>query len=149
MKQLTLDAFIGSLGWSETVARRLDEMARRDDVQFLVAWDNAGKLSASAFTEPPEAWPDTAVAIWRRHPLPQAAADTVKSKTQQAVDLVREGMTPNAAAVQLGIHPSAVYRAITRALEKPLCPCCGQVVREGFTVNEAVLKTPSAGPASS
>lgn len=145
MKQLTLDAFIG-LGWSSSVAAKLDEMSHRPEVQFLVAWDNAGKLSASAFTEPPDAWPDTAVAIWRRHPLPEAAAETVKSKTQQAVDLVRQGVTPNAAAKQLGVHPSAVYRALTRALEKPLCPCCKQVVREGFEIDQSVLKSPARAP---
>lgn len=146
MKQLTLEAFL-TLGWTPSMQAKLQGMADRPDVQFLVAWDNAGKMSASAFTEPPEAWPDTAVAVWRKHPLPAAAADTVKSKTQQAVDLVRQGLSPNAAAKQLGVHASAVYRAITRTLEKPICPCCGQVVREGFAVDPSVLKNPSPSPA--
>ena len=146
MKDLTLEAFL-TLGWSDSLKAKLADMATRPDVQYLVAWDNAGKVSASAFTEEPDEWPDTAMAIWRRNPLPTDQA-MPKSKTQQAVDLVlRDGLNPNTAAKQLGIHPSAVYRALTRATNKPICPCCGQVVREGFAVDPNVLKDPSRGPA--
>ena len=63
-----------------------------------------------------------------------------KSKTQQALDLVRQGMTPYAAAQQAGVSPSVVYVAIKRQQDKTLCPCCGQVVREGFQINHGVLK---------
>ena len=63
-----------------------------------------------------------------------------KSKTQQALDLVRQGMTPYAAAQQAGVSPSVVYVAIKRQQDKTLCPCCGQVVREGFQINHDVLK---------
>jgi DNA-binding CsgD family transcriptional regulator len=63
-----------------------------------------------------------------------------KSKTQQAIDLVRQGMTPYAAAQQAGISPSAVYVALKRQQEKAVCPCCGQIVRDGFDINRAVLK---------
>ena len=63
-----------------------------------------------------------------------------KSKTQQALDLVRQGETPYAAARQAGISPSVVYVAIKRQQDKTLCPCCGQVVREGFQINPDVLK---------
>lgn len=135
----TLDQFLYDLTWSDNVRHKLRVTADRDDVRYLVAWDNAGKLSASAYTSEPAEWPATVVAAWRKPTLPEL----VKSKTQRAVDLVREGVNPNAAAKQCGVHPSAVYRALTRAQEKPLCPCCGQVVREGFAI-----KTPSAAPAS-
>ncbi len=63
-----------------------------------------------------------------------------KSKTQQALDLVRQGMTPYAAAQQAGISPSVVYVAIKRQQDKTLCPCCGQVARDGFQINHDALK---------
>lgn len=138
MKQLTLDQFL-AMGWSPTVQAKIKDMADDRHIQCLVAWDNAGKMSASAYTGEPDDI-DTAVAIWRRTPLPPDIAETVKSKTQQAVELVRrDGINPHTAAHQLGVHPSAVYRALRRAETKPICPCCGQVVREGFEV-----KSPSA-----
>jgi len=134
MKQLPLETFL-ALGWSPTVQAKLREMSARGEIDCLIAWDNAGKMSASAYTvEPPEL--DGALAIWRRHPLPPAQADTVKSKTQLAVELVRrEGVNPNTAARRCGVNASAVYRALRRAETKPLCPCCLQVVRDGFEVD--------------
>jgi len=63
-----------------------------------------------------------------------------KSKTQEAVELTRKGMTPYAAAQEVGISPSTVYRALGRRQDKEVCLCCGQVVREGFEINPAVLK---------
>ena len=63
-----------------------------------------------------------------------------KSKTQAALALVEQGATPNAAANQVGISASAVYRAMGRREGKEVCPCCSQVVREGFSINHAVLK---------
>lgn len=63
-----------------------------------------------------------------------------KSKTQGALELVGKGATPYAAAQAMGISPSTVYRALGRRQDKDVCPCCGQVVREGFTINRAVLK---------
>lgn len=66
-----------------------------------------------------------------------------KSKTQWALELIEKGMTPYAAAQEVGISPSAVYRALGRRQGKDVCPCCGQVVREGFSINRAVLKKPA------
>lgn len=63
-----------------------------------------------------------------------------KSKTQAALALVEAGETPNAAANKVGISASAVYRALGRREGKEVCPCCGQIVREGFSINPAVLK---------
>lgn len=66
----------------------------------------------------------------------------VKSKTQQALELVKEnpGMTPYEAAAKVGVGNAAVYQALRRTKDKEVCPCCGQVVREGFEINRAVLK---------
>lgn len=63
-----------------------------------------------------------------------------KSKTQIALALVRQGQTPYSAAKQAGIATSTLYTALKRQEDKELCPCCGQVVREGFSINRAVLK---------
>lgn len=64
-----------------------------------------------------------------------------KSKTQQALQLVGEGMTPYAAAKKAGIATSTLYTALKRQQGKEQCPCCGQVVREGFEIDRSVLKS--------
>lgn len=65
-----------------------------------------------------------------------------KSKTQQAIELLKDnpGMTPYEAAAKVGVGNAAVYQALRRTKGKEVCPCCGQVVREGFEINRAVLK---------
>jgi hypothetical protein len=64
-----------------------------------------------------------------------------KSKTQQALELLRQNpeLKPYQAAEQVGIQNAAVYQALQRTKGKELCPCCGQVVREGFELNRTVL----------
>ncbi len=65
------------------------------------------------------------------------------SKTQEAIALVNQGMTPFAAAKQVGLSANTLYVALKRQREKQgieACPCCGQVVREGFEVDHSVLK---------
>ncbi|MDX2299820.1 MAG: hypothetical protein NW204_08850, partial [Xanthomonadaceae bacterium] len=63
-----------------------------------------------------------------------------KSKTRVAIELTKQGMTPYAAAKQAGIATSTMYNALKRQEGKSLCPCCGQIVRDGFEINRAVLK---------
>lgn len=65
-----------------------------------------------------------------------------KSKTQQALDLLKKnpGMKPYQAADAVGVQNAAVYQALQRTKGKTMCPCCGQIVREGFEVDSAVLK---------
>lgn len=66
------------------------------------------------------------------------------SKTQDALLLIREkGLTPYAAAKEVGITPTTLYAALKREEAKKateICPCCGQVVREGFEIDRSVLK---------
>ena len=132
MNLLTLDQFLYDLTWTDNVRQKLRVVADRDDLRYLVACDNAGKLSASAFTEKPNDWPDNAVAVWSKRgddPRPSASSQTL-SKTMQAVALVLdEGMTVYAAAKQVGVHDSAVHRALKRRDGKSICQCCGQVIR--------------------
>jgi DNA-binding CsgD family transcriptional regulator len=64
----------------------------------------------------------------------------VLSKTQQALRYVAEGVAIREAAVRAGIAESTLRMAIGRTKGKEQCPCCGQVVREGFEINRDVLK---------
>lgn len=45
-----------------------------------------------------------------------------------------------AAAEQAGVAESTLRVAMGRTKGKEQCPCCGQVVREGFEINRDVLK---------
>jgi hypothetical protein len=135
MKNLNLEDFL-ALGWSPGVRAKLADLVKSNpDVRYLVAWDNAGKLSGSAFSAQPEVWPDHAVALWSKDVKPKAAkvakAKPVAgpSRTMQAVALVADGMSTYAAAKQIGVNQSAVHRAITRRVGKEICSHCGQVVK--------------------
>ena len=124
MKHLTLEQFL-DLPWSDNVRHKLRITADRDDLVQLVAWDNAGQLTASAYTEELKTFPKGAKAVWTK---------TVKvgmSKTMQAVQLVQdEGFTAYAAAKRLGINASAVHRALARREGRAVCPCCNQVIKD-------------------
>jgi len=127
MKHQTLDEFLQSNGWSAGLTFKLAQTAENPDVKYLVAWDNAGQLSASAYTTKPDEWPETAVAIWSKD---KDLDPATKSRTMLAVDRVeKDGMTVYAAAKALGINQSAVHRAIKRREDKDVCPCCNQVIR--------------------
>lgn len=66
------------------------------------------------------------------------------SKTQEAIALVNQGMTPFAAAKQVGLSANTLYVALKKQRGKQnaeTCPCCGQVVRAGFEINRDVLKS--------
>lgn len=150
MKKLTFDQFLYDLPWSDNVRHQLRVTADRDDLLALAAVRVDGRYKANAFTKWPQAWSDDVVAIWCKRPLPNPAdPDVAKSKTMQAVELVLDqGLTVYAAAKQVGVNQSAVHRALARREDKDVCPCCGQVVREGFAVDPSVLKDPARSPAS-
>lgn len=58
------------------------------------------------------------------------------SLTQQALNLVAQGVKPAVAAKEVGITETAVFRALARAKGKTHCPTCNQVVRAGFELKE-------------
>jgi hypothetical protein len=65
------------------------------------------------------------------------------SKTQKALGLLARGKTVREAATEAGIAEPTLYAAMKRIKEqsaagKERCPCCGQVVREGFEVDLSV-----------
>jgi DNA-binding CsgD family transcriptional regulator len=62
------------------------------------------------------------------------------SKTQQALALVKDGMSVREAARQVGVTEPTIYIAIGRNKDKQHCPCCNQIVRAGFEVDPAMVK---------
>lgn len=136
MNALTFDDFL-DLGFSDNLRHVLRVTADRDDLKALTAHNKDGKITAQAWDRIPREWPEGTLAIWLK-PAPEAQ----RSKTMQAVDLVlNEGLTAYAAAKRVGVHQSAVHRAIQRRDDREICPCCQQVVREGFSINRDVLRT--------
>lgn len=105
------------------------KMAEQDEVRALTAYWRGNEVRAQAWDGVPDEWPDDTIAIWIKESKP------IRSRTMRAVDLVLdEGMTVYAAAKACNVNQSAVHRAMARRNAKELCPCCGQVVREGFGV---------------
>lgn len=63
------------------------------------------------------------------------------SKTQQALGLMAsEKISASEAARRCGIKAGTVLSAVMRTKGKEQCPCCGQVVREGFEIDHKALK---------
>lgn len=63
------------------------------------------------------------------------------SRTAQAVRRVRSGETVRSVARDIGISEAAVYAQIKREEGLKRCPCCGQVLKEGFKVRKDVLRS--------
>lgn len=64
------------------------------------------------------------------------------SKTQEALALVNQGMTPFAAAKQVGLSANTLYVALKKQRERQgveACPCCGTLV-PGEKINREVMK---------
>lgn len=62
------------------------------------------------------------------------------SKTTTALQRVLAGESVRVVARDLDISEAAIYARKKREEAMPRCPCCGQVVREGYQVDQAVLK---------
>lgn len=62
------------------------------------------------------------------------------SRTMQAVRRVQAGEAVREVARDLDISESAIYAQIKREQGLTRCPCCGQVVREGYKIDRTVLK---------
>lgn len=58
------------------------------------------------------------------------------SRTMQALAMVEAGLSSYKAAKAVGVQVSAVTRAIARRKGKEICPCCGQIVRDGFVIQK-------------
>ena len=140
MKQLTLDEFITQ--FPPTLHDKLRETAQRPDVAALARVEgDDGRFIAQAFTQVPKIWSQDVQSIYCLEVL-TSEENELKSKTMQALDLVlNQGLSQYAAAAKLGISTAAVSRALSRREDKTLCPCCQQVVREGYAIDKTVFKT--------
>ena len=140
MKQLSLDDFVGQ--FPATMAAKLRETAQRPDVAALARVEASnGRFIAQAFNQVPKIWSQDVQSIYCLEVL-TSEENELKSKTMQALDLViNDGLSQYAAAAKLGISTAAVSRALSRREDKTLCPCCAQVVREGYAIDKTVLKT--------
>lgn len=114
MHQVPLETLL-ALGWSESVRHRLADAAIDPGVACLIAIEADGRRSVRLFDVVPDPLPDDTVAYWAR------SERATRSRTAEAVLLVlRDGMTPYAAARQVGVKSQAVYRALrTRRSREP------------------------------
>ena len=65
----------------------------------------------------------------------------VISRTQAALALMEaEGISASEAARRVGIAAGTVLSAKMRMRGKQICPCCGQIVREGFEIDRSTLR---------
>lgn len=62
------------------------------------------------------------------------------SRTAQAVRRVQACETVREVARDLDISESAIYAQLKRERDLTRCPCCGQVVKEGYKIDRSVLK---------
>lgn len=68
------------------------------------------------------------------------------SKTAEAVRLIQAArasgkpLSVQVVAREFEISAAAIYAQLKREEGRQRCPCCGQVVKEGYEVNKAVLK---------
>lgn len=137
MQNLSLEEFVAQ--FSPTMAVKLRDAALQPSLAALARVNVNGRYIVEAFTEVPPEWPFDTQSVYCKDV--QTGEDDVKSKTMQAIDLVvNEGLTMYAAAQQMGISQAAVSRAFSRREDKVICPCCQQVVREGYTIDKKLLK---------
>ena len=64
---------------------------------------------------------------------------TTQSKTMLALDRIAAGEKVAVVAREVGISTAAIYAALKRRDGKNICPCCGQIMREGFTTGDSPL----------
>ena len=70
----------------------------------------------------------------------QAATAPYASVVAAAGTVVPSLAAAYEAAVAVGVGNAAVYQALRRTKGKTICPCCKQVVRDGFEIDRSVLK---------
>lgn len=124
MKPVTLNQLLDDLAWPETMRGKLRQVAARLNIKAIAAYDEGGRLRASAFDQvpSPDELPANLVALWVK-PAGQ------RSRTMEALELVAAGLGPTEAARRVGIDPAAVTHAIKRRAGRDICPHCNQVIR--------------------
>jgi hypothetical protein len=106
MADVTFDVFL-ALGWSESMRHRLADLAIDPSVVCLTAIEAGGRLTVQRWDAVPDPLPAGTVAHWTRQDPSR------RSRTAEAVLLVlRDGLTPYAAAKLAHVSSQAVYRAL-------------------------------------
>lgn len=113
-----------------------DALARPAVVGLAVYENSAGRRKAVPIQRQPAASLDEGfnlIGVYRK-PTPE----TSTTRTMAALDFLHDhpDVSAYAAAKMYGITRTAVYRAQQRRAGKTICPCCNQVVREGFSLIE-------------
>lgn len=113
------------LNWSDAMRQKLKRIALDPKTIAISANKRDDKYYATVWQEMPVNFPPATHSVWIK-------PDDVSSRTQKALKLVREGQTAYQAAKALGISPTAIYRAQKRMQNRPVCECCGQVIRQAL-----------------
>lgn len=66
--------------------------------------------------------------------------DMTKSQTMKALEMIDAGRGVAEVARELEISTAAIYAAKRRREGKEICPCCQQVVRDGFVLDLSIIK---------
>lgn len=102
--RLSLEAFL-ALGWSAKLLHQLAALAVDPAVGCLSAHHANGRITAQRWDTAPSTWPADTIGYWIKQ--------TARSRTAVAVLLVlRDGLTPYAAAKRAGVSSQAVYQAL-------------------------------------
>lgn len=110
----------------------------RPTISGLAVYENAdGRRRAvptSGKTPPNEIDEEfTLLAVYRKPEL-----ESSMSSTMAALEYLAKhpDSTPYGVAKMFGITPGAIYHARKRRAGRVTCPCCSQVIREGFILNQ-------------
>lgn len=104
-------------------------------ISGLAVYENAaGRRRAVPTGHKPVPETDDGYALFGVYRKP--SLETSTTRTMAALDYLRDHPkeSPYSAAKLFGITPGAVYKARKRREGKVICPCCGQIVREGFVI---------------
>lgn len=126
--QLPLADFVGQFH-SPDLRARITALAETHDL--IAARDpTSGRLSVAAVESANRApLPANTISVYARATRKPEEILDVKSRTQQALDLVDGGMSAYAAARAVGVDQAAISRALKARARGPRCPTCGQLIK--------------------
>jgi hypothetical protein len=128
---MSLARFMGQLSADERVAVR--QALQIEGVSGLAAVGD--RLVAFG----PACEDKSLAAVTDRYGIPSLVYERAAFRTKAAMAMLEADPTllPAQAAAAIGLDSAAVYRAIARRRGKQICPCCAQIVREGFTIEQS------------
>jgi hypothetical protein len=124
-----------------SLARFMDQLSSEERVAVRQALQIEGVSGLAAVGDRlvafgPACEDKSLAAVTERYGIPSLVYERTKFRTKAAMALLESdpSMLPAQAAAAIGLDSAAVYRAIARRRGKEICPCCSQIVREGFTI---------------